>query len=154
MRAISTVIVLALCLHGGGAAIYVNSRFGFSFSYARGMFTHIREADNGDGVTLSAENPFIECRLYGRYNVSGEKLASMRREILEGVGDATVTRERRGGRWIELSGLRGGRAFYCKRILSGNVVYSMDIHYDKNAAAPGGAVELITGSFRIVPGGG
>ncbi|MCI4677638.1 hypothetical protein K9U39_03065 [Rhodoblastus acidophilus] len=142
-----TVLALAsagMILTGWGAAaaqwrLYHNSRFGATADYPADWKVE-PAPENNDGRAFTSSDGRARLTISGIFALEGreEEFAEKARP-LEGE---TVTYTARKGDWIVVSGLRGGKIFYRKAILScGNKVWNdLDIEYPKAEKAKYDAV--------------
>ena len=110
---------------------YANARFGTRATYPAGMFGNRREADNGDGVTLSARDG-ATLAIYGGYNLEGQAprdyLAARVREERGNVSYRHVGRD-----FAVMSGTRGDRIFYQRFSFDArrDIVHSYRLEYPR-----------------------
>lgn len=111
---------------------YRNARFGTMAAFPREAFSQQQPAPtNGDGRAWTSPNG-AELYIYARANRGGETPRSI---IAERGSDDEVTYQRAGRRWAVVSGYRGGKIFYERYILRGDLVHSVAIRYPESQRA-------------------
>ena len=116
----------------GGYKTYYNSRFGYSVSYPANILIPQGEADNGDGQIFRSRDGHAEMRVFGRYNVLNETLRSAFNSAQEGK---QVTYKVLRGNFYVVSGRQGGKIFYEKTWLKGDIFRTFMIEYDEADAS-------------------
>jgi serine/threonine-protein kinase len=99
----------------GGGRLYVNPRFGVAALTPKGWRAG-PEPENGDGRMFTSPDGAASLAIYGSYRNSpvGEDMARLAQ-----AGDGeTVTYQKRGKKFVVVSGLRDGKVFYRKSLLS------------------------------------
>lgn len=148
MRKLSAALFIALLALAGSHAhsavtaqrvvykTYTNARYGYSISYPASLLTPQGEADNGDGQAFRSRDGAAEMRVYGSQNLGGG-LAGAYREAQAGKD---VTYKTMKGNWFVVSGRDGGKVFYQKTMLRGDVLKTFTIEYDEAQKATYDAV--------------
>lgn len=107
---------------------YTNARYDYSISYPSSLLVAQGEADNGDGQAFRSKDGAAEMRVYGSQNLGGG-LAESYREAQSGRDVSYKTMK---GNWFVVSGRSGGKIFYQKTMLRGDVLKTFIIEYDES----------------------
>lgn len=114
-------------------ARYLNPRFHYGVSYPAAVLTPQGESENADGQSFASEARHAEMSAWGSFNAMDETIRSRFRDRsrshTEEEPDRRVTYRRVAGDWFVVSGFRGGRIFYEKTSLKGNVFISVELSY-------------------------
>ncbi|HEX2257314.1 MAG TPA: hypothetical protein VHG92_11555 [Afifellaceae bacterium] len=132
---------------GGGWQVYVNDRFGTSFSFPADIFTPSPPPENGDGRRFVAPDATLE--VYAWHNAENETAASLKRRLVGSDGYTDVTYSPTGRSWLVLSGYRGDNIFYEKYFFRSGTVHGFGIEFpaqEKPFYAP--IIERIEDSFQ------
>ena len=109
------LVGLGAVVWAGAEHVYVNPRFGVAALTPNGWRAG-PEPENGDGRTFTSPDGAATLTIFGGYRVVpiGEDMA---RFAQAGDGE-TITYHKRGKKFIVVSGLREGKIFYRKSLLS------------------------------------
>ena len=105
---------------------YTNARYGYSIAYPSNLLVAQGEADNGDGQAFRSKDGAAELRVYGSQNLGG----GLATAYTEAQAGKDVTYKTMKGNWFVVSGRDGGKIFYQKTMLKGDVLKSFIIEYD------------------------
>jgi hypothetical protein len=126
--ALTTVPDPSLPTHAApGAHLYFNPRFGVA-ALAPDGWRAGPEPENGDGRTFTSPDGAATLLIFGNYrNAPIEEDMS---RLARGESGETVTYQKRGKKFVVVSGLSGGMIFYRKSLLScGNVWNNVSLTY-------------------------
>ena len=115
---------------------YTNARYGYTISYPSSLLVPQGEADNGDGQAFRSRDGSAEMRVYGSQNMGGG-LAAAYSEAQEGKDVSYKIIKRN---WFVVSGRNGGKIFYQKTMIRGDVLKTFTIEYDESQKATYDAV--------------
>lgn len=95
---------------------YANPRYGYTIELPA-SFSIVQEAQNGDGITLSAADGAAELLVFGAMVTETDFAAEarLRRDFAAEDGWA-ISYERVTGNWASFSGSRGGEVIYVRGI--------------------------------------
>ena len=114
-------------------ATYVNVRFAYAVAYPKRVLFPQGEADNGDGQRFLSAHAAAVLTVYGRYNALDQSLGDLYTEAARGTmpnrATRVVTYRALGRNWFVVSGHGGGRIFYEKTLLDGDVIRSLEFVY-------------------------
>lgn len=102
----------------GDYRTYVNERYGYSISYPTSLVPQ-PISGSGDGRIFNSKTGDAELRVYAStcYESPDEYVAGYERE--QKTGNLTVTYSHKGKGYVVVSGLKKGRVFYNKVLISG-----------------------------------
>ncbi len=140
-KSVAVIIVAVLCLavgesHARSASLtqllvyrtYTNARYNYSISYPSNLLIPQGEADNGDGQAFRSKDGAAEMRVYGSQNLGG----GLEEAYAEAQAGKTVSYKIIKGNWFVVSGYNGGKIFYQKTMLKGDVLKTFSIEYDES----------------------
>jgi hypothetical protein len=132
---------------GAGWEVYVNERFGTSFTFPADVFAPADPPANGDGRRFISPDATLE--VYAWNNVDRETAGTLKHRLTGSQGYDRVTYSPAGADWLVLSGYRGKNIFYEKYFFRGDIVHGFGIEFPASAKphyAP--IIERIEDSFR------
>ena len=102
----------------GNYRTYVNSRYGYSISYPSNLIPQ-PESDSGDGRAFLSKNGDAELLVFASacYQSADEYLAEYKKKHQS--GELSLTYSRKGKGFVVVSGIKKGRIFYDKMLISG-----------------------------------
>lgn len=156
LTSVFTILLLSLTALGQtNYETYVNSRFGYSIEYPKGVLKPQPEAENGDGRVFLSKSGTAELRVWGQYNALENTLNEKYQEDLEEYGSGVSYKVLKSGSYV-ISGIKGGKIFYQKTLLkgdgtdSGSIYYTFTMKYRKSEKAKyDPIVTRVAGSFRF-----
>ena len=137
--------------HSAGSAqrvvykTYTNARYGYSIAYPSSLLVPQGEADNGDGQAFRSRDGSAEMRVYGSQDMGGGLTAA----YAEAQAGKNVSYKIIKRNWFVVSGRSGGKIFYQKTMMKGDVLKTFTIEYDEAQKATYDAVTTrIARSFK------
>lgn len=109
--------------------VYRNARFNYSISYPSRLLVPQGESTNGDGQKFATKDGRAELIVFGSNNALDQTLEEAFNEAKSITGNRVVTYQTLKQDWFVVSGLEGGRIFYQKTFLRGDVFKTMRIEY-------------------------
>ena len=110
---------------------YTNARYGYSIAYPSSLLIPQGEADNGDGQAFRSRDGSAEMRVYGSQDMGGGLTAAYNEaQAGKDVSYKIIKRN-----WFVVSGRVGGKIFYQKTMIKGDVLKTFLIEYDESQKA-------------------
>jgi hypothetical protein len=113
---------------------YTNARFAYSISYPMKLLIAQPEAFNGDGRRFVSTDGKALLIVYGSHNALNEKLPDKFAEEANTTAEhpnRKVTYKVLRADWFVVSGVEGGKIFYQKTFLRGDIFKTFRIEYEE-----------------------
>ncbi|RRI03916.1 hypothetical protein EH240_09450 [Mesorhizobium tamadayense] len=135
--AVSSLLAIVTATAVAKPSTYVNARFGTSCTFPDEIFSdRLPEPENGDGQQwLSADGASLACS--GIYNIDNDTPKSFVAGEKANTGPGyEITYSKTGKNWAVLSGVKGDRVFYERRLFGKDgVIRSVWIEYPSSRKA-------------------
>jgi len=157
MKKFVGALVMMLAVGLGAFAVdaeyvrYVNVKYGYSVRYPKVGFVSQGELADASGMTLLSEAKDAAVSVKAEKNVDGTTLEYEYKDLQS--PDDKLQLIYPGSQYFEIKGVRNGEVYFIKKILKGDMFYTLEIEYPE--AKKGEYGEVMNGiaeSFEVNPG--
>jgi hypothetical protein len=130
---------------------YVNVKYGYSVRYPKAGFVSKGELADASGMTLLSEAKDAAVSVKAEKNVDGTTLEYEYKDLQS--PDDKLQLIYPGSQYFEIKGVRNGEVYFIKKILKGDMFYTLEIEYpEAKKGEYGEAMNGIAESFEVNPG--